>query len=62
MKVEIIFQCNANPAVYDADDVYTKGGLLCLRNKAENKVVKFPLCNIFSVRHIYHEDKETDES
>ena len=63
MKVEIVFQSNSTPAVYEADDVYTKGSLLCMRSRKENMVVKFPLCNIFSVAHEYFpmEDTATDK-
>ena len=57
MKVGIVFQTNSIINFYeDVDDVYTKGGLLCLRCSNKNEVVKFPLCNIFSIQHEYEPD------
>lgn len=57
MNVAIIFQTNSTPAFYkNIDDVYTKGGLLCLRCNKRNEVIKFPLCNIFSIQHEYNLD------
>lgn len=57
MNVAIIFQSNSTPVFYkDINDVYTKNGLLCLRCDKRNEVIKFPLCNIFSIQHEYNLD------
>lgn len=57
MNVAIIFQTNSAPIFYkDINDVYTKNGLLCLRRDKRNEVIKFPLCNIFSIQHEYNLD------
>jgi hypothetical protein len=50
MRVEVIFQSSSTPKVFeDAESVYTKGGLLCIR--VGDMLVKYPLSNIFSVCH-----------
>lgn len=50
MRVEVIFNSSSTPKVFeDAKAVYTKGELLCLR--VGDMLVKYPLCNIFSVCH-----------
>lgn len=56
MKVKIIFHTNATGCVYDVDDIYTKDALLCLRKG--NLVIKYPLCNIFSIAHEYDTNVE----
>lgn len=51
MRVEIIFHTSSTPKVIrKAYAVYTKGGLLCVQLKG-GMIVKYPLCNVFSVAH-----------
>ena len=49
MRVEIIFMDTEAPKVMEVDNVYTKGGMLCLRYG--NMITKYPLDHIFSVSH-----------
>ena len=49
MHVEIIFMDAAAPKVIDCDNVYTKGGMLCVRDG--EYIYKYPLMHIFSVCH-----------
>lgn len=52
MTVRIMFHTSSIEVVYeDVIDVYTKDALLCL--SFENEIIKFPLCNIFSIRSNY---------
>ena len=51
MQVEIIFHTSSTPKTLDAHAVYTKGGLLCVELTDSNLIVKYPLCNVFSVAH-----------
>lgn len=56
MTVKIIFQTNSVPVIYTGvRDVYTKGGLLCL--SFDGSILKFPLCNVFSVESDYKEEE-----
>lgn len=56
MTVYIIFKSSSVAAEYkNVKDVYTKDGLLCLSFKDE--IIKFPLCNIFSIRSNYKFDE-----
>ncbi len=51
MKIEIIFHSSSTPKkCKDVEAVYTKGGLLCIQY-ANHLIVKYPLCNVFSVAH-----------
>jgi hypothetical protein len=53
MKVEIIFHTSSRPKICkDVDEVYTKGGLLCIQHK-NGLIMKYPLLNVFSVAN-YH--------
>ena len=53
MKVEILFHTSSTPKkCNDVDGVYTKDSLLCVQY-TDGLIVKYPLCNIFSVAH-YH--------
>lgn len=62
MKIEIIFQSASTPKkCEDVVTVYTKGGLLCIQY-ANGLIVKYPLCNIFSVSHYHGTHLGTDES
>ena len=51
MRVEILFHTASSPKICkDVDTIYTKGNLLCVQYN--NKlIVKYQLCNIFSVAH-----------
>lgn len=49
MQVEIIFKDATKPKQIDCDNVYTKGEMLCIRQK--DYIYKYPLMNIFSVCH-----------
>jgi len=52
MLVEIIFHTSSKPKVIEADDVYTKGGLLCVQlPPPRNVILKYPLMNVFQVSH-----------
>jgi hypothetical protein len=55
MRVEIIFCSSSTPKVMFASAVYTKGSLLCVEMLPDKKgnvlIVKYPLCNIFSIAH-----------
>ena len=54
MDIEIIFQSSSTPKrCADVAAVYTKGGLLCLQY-ADGLIVKYPLCNVFSVASNKH--------
>jgi len=51
MKVQIIFHTAATPKEFEAAVLpYTKGGLLCIE-LPDGMIVKYPLCNVFSVAH-----------
>ena len=49
MEVEIIFMDAAKSKKIKCDNVYTKGGMLCLRDG--EYIYKYPLMHIFSVCH-----------
>lgn len=49
MLVEIIFMDAAAPKQIECDNVYTKGGMLCIRQ--DEYIYKYPLMHIFSVCH-----------
>lgn len=52
MKVYIMFHTSSIEVIYEGvNDVYTKDGLLCL--SFDNEIIKFPLCNVFSIRSNY---------
>lgn len=51
MKVEIFFHTSSTPKTVDANAVYTKGGLLCVELSDNKTIIKYPLCNVFSVAH-----------
>ena len=52
MTVRIMFHTSSMEATYtNVKDVYTKDALLCL--SFENEIIKFPLCNVFSIRSNY---------
>ena len=54
MKVSIQFISNSVPFVYEnVRDVYTKDALLCLCFTNSKRIIKFPLCNVFSVESDY---------
>lgn len=50
MKVEIIFHTSSTPKTIEAFAVYTKGGLLVVE-LPDGLLLKYPLCNVFSVAH-----------
>jgi len=51
MKVEIIFHSSSTPKIHDAYAVYTKGDLLCVALSDMKNIIKYPLCNVFSIAH-----------
>lgn len=52
MRVEILFMSSSTPKVFeDAESVYTKDQLLCVR--VGDYIYKYPLTNIFSVSHLH---------
>jgi hypothetical protein len=52
MKIEILFHTASTPKKCNVVAVYTKGAFLCTQYR-DGLIVKYPLCNIFSVAH-YH--------
>lgn len=47
--IEILFHSSSTPKpCKNVVAVYTKGGLLCVEY-ADRMIVKYPLCNVFSV-------------
>ncbi len=50
MRVEIIFRDSTKPKIVEVDDVYPKGGMLCMQY-SNGLIVKYPLENIFSIAH-----------
>lgn len=50
MQVDIVFKTSSTPKVVDGDAVYTKGALLCVETR-DGLILKYPLCNVFSVTH-----------
>jgi len=51
MKVEVLFMSSSTPKVIDnATAVYTKGALVCIE-KDDGLIIKYPLCNVFSICH-----------
>jgi hypothetical protein len=51
MRVEILFHTSSTPKVVEAQAVYTKGALLCIELDDNKTILKYPLCNVFSVAH-----------
>ena len=50
MTVKIMFHTSSIEQVFDnVKDVYTKDALLCISFKNKKTIIKFPLCNIFSI-------------
>jgi|WetSurMetagenome_2_1015567.scaffolds.fasta_scaffold1209705_1 hypothetical protein len=50
MEVEIIFMSSSTPKkITGVDAVYTKDALLCVQ--VGEMIMKYPLCNVFSVCH-----------
>lgn len=53
MEIEVLFQSSSTPKKCEnVVAVYTKGGLLCIQFM-DGLIVKYPLCNVFSVAN-YH--------
>ena len=56
MKAEVTFHTSSTPKKFEnVYAVYTKGGLACIHN-IDNMILKYPLCNIYSIIHPYYED------
>lgn len=54
MIVKLQFVSASVPTTYkNVKDVYTKGALLCLSFTDSDKILKFPLINVFSVESNY---------
>lgn len=54
MIVKVQFISASVPTTYkNVKDVYTKGALLCLSFTDSDKILKFPLINVFSVESNY---------
>lgn len=54
MDVSIMFHTASCAAVYhNVADVYTKDALLCLSFVNSKLIMKFPLCNVFSITSTY---------
>ena len=52
MTVKIMFHTSSVEVLYEnVIDVYTKDALLCL--SFVDEIIKFPLCNVFSIRSNY---------
>ena len=51
MKAEIIFHTAGRPKIHeDVYSIYTKGDMLCVHLE-NDLIIKYPLCNVFSVAH-----------
>lgn len=59
MKVLIQFMTASVPTTFEnVKDVYTKDTLLCLSFIDTKRILKFPLCNIFSIESDYVKEEE----
>lgn len=57
MTVFIMFHTASCEAIFEkVKDVYTKDALLCLSFEDKKEIIKFPLCNVFSVRSDYEKN------
>ncbi|KKN71246.1 hypothetical protein LCGC14_0422890 [marine sediment metagenome] len=55
MKIEIIFHTSSTPKkCINVIAVYTKGDLLCVEYK-DALIMKYPLCNVFSIASYHHD-------
>lgn len=57
MKVKVHMLSQSQPVEFIKDNVtntYTKDGLFCIYIQEENKVYKYPLCNIFVIKEDYN--------
>ena len=57
MKVRVHMLSQSQPVEFIKDNVtntYTKDGLFCVYIQEENKVYKYPLCNIFVIKEDYN--------
>ena len=52
MIVSLLFHTSAREKRIVAEDVYTKGGLLCVQLPG-GVILKYPLCNVFQVAHLH---------
>lgn len=63
MRVKVQFISASVPTEFDnVKDVYTKDGLLCLSFIGSNRIIKFPLVNIFAIDSDYEYEKIDRES
>lgn len=54
MTAYIMFHTASTEAEYkNVKDIYTKDSLLCLSFTNSEDIIKFPLCNVFSIRSNY---------
>lgn len=57
MRVKVQFISASVPTEFDhVKDVYTKDGLLCLSFIGSNRIIKFPLVNIFAIDSDYEKE------
>ncbi len=57
MKVLVQFMTSSLPVTFEnVKDVYTKDALLCLSFIDSKRIIKYPLCNVFSIESDYQSD------
>ena len=64
MNVRVWMNSQSRGIVFEnVENTYTKGGLFCVYLKDENKVYKYPLCNIWNITEDYgkHDHKQGEE-
>lgn len=61
MTIFISFMSASVPTKYEnVSDVYTKDALLCVSFHSSDTIIKFPLCNIFSVWSDYKDGGDNE--
>lgn len=57
MIVYIMFHTSSVESCFkNVKDIYTKDALLCLSFENSKEIIKFPLCNVFSIRSTYEKN------
>lgn len=58
MEIKVHLLSASKPIILEnVSNTYTKDGLFCVLIKDENKVFKYPLCNIFNIEEPYDSEK-----
>lgn len=54
MRVSVRLLSTSQPIVHvEVENTYTKDGLFCVHIKTQNKVIKYPVINIFTIEEDY---------